>query len=62
MNSPLVKKICSDFDDPSRLCKGIADSPDSLMEGRIGEAILYMDIIEAFYDETFIPKFPAFEV
>ena len=62
MNSPLVKKICSEFKDPSWLCTGIPDNPDSLMEGRIGEAILYMDMIEAFYDETFIPKFPAFEV
>ena len=62
MNSPLVKKICAEFDDPSRLCTGTPDTPDSLMEGWIGEAILYMDIIEAFYDETYIPKFPAFEL
>lgn len=62
MNSPLVKKICSQFDDPSRRCTGIPDSPDSLMEGKIGECMLYMDLIQAYYNEGFEPKFPGFEI
>jgi len=32
------------------------------MEGIIGEAILYIDLIQAQYDETHVPKFPGFEI
>jgi hypothetical protein len=41
---------------------GVPDTPFSLMEGMIGEAILYMDIIQAHYDSLWEPKFPAFEI
>jgi len=32
------------------------------MEGKIGECMLYMDLIQAYYNEGFEPKFPGFEI
>lgn len=57
-----MKKIVREYEDRSWKTIGIPDRPYSLMEGMIGEAILYFDIVQAYFDPTFVPKFPGFEI
>ena len=62
---PQVQNLVKEFVDPQRKCKGIPDTPYSLMEGEGGCLVMYYDLISLLLkksDSEFIGIFPGYEI
>lgn len=53
-----INKQLMEYDDPQRMCKGIPDTPYSLMEGQSGLICLYCDILNG---DDYV-QFPGFQL
>jgi len=62
---PQVQNLVKEFVDPQRKCKGIPDTPYSLMEGEGGCLVMYYDLVSLLLkksDSDFIGFFPGYEI
>ena len=62
---PEVQKYVKEYFDPQRKCKGIPDTPYSLMEGEGGCLVMYYDLISILLKKNnseFIGIFPGYEI
>jgi lantibiotic modifying enzyme len=62
---PRVQSLVKEFVDPQRKCKGIPDTPYSLMEGEGGCLVMYYDLVSLLLkknDSDFIGIFPGYEI
>ena len=60
-----IQKYVKEFVDPQRKCKGIPDTPYSLMEGEGGCLVMYYDLISILLKKNnsdFIGAFPGYEI
>ena len=64
----MVQKLVKEFKDPQRLCKGIPDTPYSLMEGEGGCLVMYYDLVKVIlnndkdFQNSFWGAFPGYEI
>ena len=62
---PEIQKLVGEYVDPQRKCKGIPDTPYSLMEGEGGCLVMYYDLISILSkkkNSDFIGVFPGYEI
>lgn len=62
---PQIQNLVKEFVDPQRKCKGIPDTPYSLMEGEGGCLVMYYDLVSLLLkknDSDFIGIFPGYEI
>ena len=62
---PYVQDLVKEFVDPQRKCKGIPDTPYSLMEGEGGCLVMYYDLMSILLKKNnseFIGDFPGYEI
>ena len=62
---PDIQKLVKEFVDPQRKCKGIPDTPYSLMEGEGGCLVMYYDLVSILLkkdNSDFIGFFPGYEI
>ena len=62
---PEVQKYVKEYFDPQRKCKGIPDTPYSLMEGEGGCLVMYYDLLSILLKKNnsdFIGIFPGYEI
>ena len=63
-----VQKLVKEFKDPQRLCRGIPDTPYSLMEGEGGCLVMYYDLVKIILNREkneqnqFWGMFPGYEI
>ena len=63
-----VQKLVREYKDPQRLCKGIPDTPYSLMEGEGGCLVMYYDLVKVILNkgkndkESLWGVFPGYEI
>ena len=63
-----VQKLVREYKDPQRLCKGIPDTPYSLMEGEGGCLVMYYDLVKVILNRGKNDKdslwgiFPGYEI
>ena len=63
-----VQKLVREYKDPQRLCKGIPDTPYSLMEGEGGCLVMYYDLVKVILNREKNDKdslwgiFPGYEI
>ena len=48
---PAVQKLVKGYKDPQRLCRGIPDTPYSLMEGEGGCLVMYYDLVKVILNK-----------
>ena len=62
---PEIQKLVGEYVDPQRKCKGIPDTPYSLMEGEGGCLVMYYDLMSILSNKNnsdFIGVFPGYEI
>ena len=62
---PVIQKFVREYSDPQRKCKGIPDTPYSLMEGEGGCLVMYYDLMSILSNKNnsdFIGVFPGYEI
>ena len=62
---PEIQKLVGEYVDPQRKCKGIPDTPYSLMEGEGGCLVMYYDLMLILSNKNnsdFIAIFPGYEI
>jgi hypothetical protein len=62
---PEIQKLVGEYVDPQRKCKGIPDTPYSLMEGEGGCLVMYYDLMSILSNKNnsdFIAIFPGYEI
>ena len=62
---PEIQKLVGEYVDPQRKCKGIPDTPYSLMEGEGGRLVMYYDLMSILSNKNnsdFIGVFPGYEI
>ena len=65
---PNIQKQVKEFKDPQRLCRGIPDTPYSLMEGEGGCLVMYYDLVKVILNNdkdsqnSFWGMFPGYEI
>ena len=62
---PEVQSLVKEYVDPQRKCKGIPDTPYSLMEGEGGNLVMYYDLLSILLNKNnsdFIALFPGYEI
>ena len=63
-----VQKLVKEYKDPQRLCKGMPDTPYSLMEGEGGCLVMYYDLVKVILNKdnsdknNFWGLFPGYEI
>jgi hypothetical protein len=62
---PKIQSLVKEDKDPQRKCKGIPDTPYSLMEGEGGCLVMYYDLMSILLNKNnsaFIGDFPGYEI
>ena len=62
---PEIQSLVKEYVDPQRKCKGIPDTPYSLMEGEGGCLVMYYDLLSILLEKKesdFVGLFPGYEI
>ena len=62
---PEIQSLVKEYVDPQRKCKGIPDTPYSLMEGEGGCLVMYYDLLSILLNKNnidFVGFFPGYEI